>query len=96
MPHASISSLYGPTNNTSVGLIEPNANLKFGAYELTASVVPPAIKVMCVNVAGEDLAPLVNSDGHINTTDSTSLDTIFEWGDEYGRYRPAIGKVSSL
>lgn len=93
MPHAGISSLYA-TNNTAVGLLEPNQDLKFGAYALSAGVVSPAISVMCVNTAGDDLLPLVNSDGDINTTDTTPIDDIFEWGDEYGRYRPAFGKVS--
>lgn len=58
MPHAGVvDAAQNPANN----IPQPKSADGFGAFELHASVVAPAINVLCANMSAQELAPLVYS-----------------------------------
>ncbi|KAI0124833.1 hypothetical protein BJ170DRAFT_726489 [Xylariales sp. AK1849] len=90
MPHAGLSGVYA--GNDSNAIVKPSElsgqNGERGGYQIMASVVSPAVNVMCVNAAPSDLKPIVGSKA--DNSSKTPLDDTFEWGDKFGRYRPAF------
>lgn len=93
MPHAGVSGIYAETFNDTYGILQPSEFQGGGAYEIQASVVSPAINVMCVNAAKSELSPLINATSK-KTAKTTSLDEVFHWGGERDRYRPSFPMVS--
>ncbi|KAI0012649.1 hypothetical protein F4779DRAFT_632858 [Xylariaceae sp. FL0662B] len=56
MPHPGVyAAATDPKNN----ILQPNELSGTGEYSIRASVVSPAVNVMCVNMAQSDLAPLI-------------------------------------
>lgn len=56
MPHAGIFSAAHDAKN---GILQPEDLAGVGEYSIRASVVSPAINVLCVNMNSTELAPLV-------------------------------------
>lgn len=56
MPHAGIFAAARDSKNN---IMQPNDLDGVGGYSIKASVPSPAVNVLCVNMAGEELAPLV-------------------------------------
>ena len=56
MPHANVfAAARDPKNN----IMQPNELDGVGGYSIRASVPSPSVNIMCVNVAKDELAPLV-------------------------------------
>ncbi|KAJ3545849.1 hypothetical protein NM208_g2305 [Fusarium decemcellulare] len=87
------------------GILQPEDLSNVGGYAIQASVVSPTINTMCVNMDKDELASLVydafpHSDQQNFTAwydrekptwgNSTSVDEIFRWGTDYGRWRPVF------
>jgi hypothetical protein len=119
MPHAGvIAAATDPGNN----IMQPTELDGVGGYSISASVVSPAVNVLCVNMAEDELAPLVYTEwpqaNLTNSTqipgqkipvdstgwttaipavgwlNSTAVDDIFFWGENYGRRPPVFEMVS--
>ncbi|KAI0908597.1 hypothetical protein F4823DRAFT_486009 [Ustulina deusta] len=56
LPHAGV---YAAATDPINGILQPSELLGIGEYSIRASVVSPVINVLCVNMNGEELAPLV-------------------------------------
>lgn len=56
MPHPGVYAAATDPNNN---ILQPDELVGLGQYSVRASVVSPALNVMCVNMATEELAPLV-------------------------------------
>jgi hypothetical protein len=118
MPHPGVyAAATAPIN----GILQPNELLGVGEYSIKASVVSPAVNVLCANMNAEELAPLVyttwpnaRTEGteipgqKIGVDDwgkdvpassptewlnSTVVDDVFRWGEQYGRRPPVFQLV---
>jgi hypothetical protein len=71
MPHAGVyAAARDPKNN----IMQPSELDGVGGYSISASVVSPAVNVLCVNVAKDELAPLVYTEWpNANLTNSTQV-----------------------
>ncbi len=71
MPHAGVyAAARDPRNN----IMQPDELDGVGGYSIRASVVSPAVNVLCVNMAKDELAPLVYTEWpHANLTNSTQI-----------------------
>ncbi|GKT50920.1 uncharacterized protein ColSpa_11101 [Colletotrichum spaethianum] len=70
MPHPSV---YDAATNPVNKILQPNDLSGVGEYAIKASVVSPALNVMCVNMSPDELAPLVYTEwplGKINSNDT--------------------------
>ncbi|TQN67086.1 hypothetical protein CSHISOI_08344, partial [Colletotrichum shisoi] len=70
MPHPSV---YDAATNPVNKILQPNDLSGVGEYAIKASVVSPALNVMCVNMAPDELAPLVYTEwplGQVNSNDT--------------------------
>lgn len=76
------------TNRTLNGILQPSDLDGVGSYNISASVVSPAVNVLCVNMDSDELSPLINGSGSGDNT--TAVDDIFLWGDQYSRSRPSF------
>lgn len=70
MPHAGV---YAAATDPINGILQPNDLSGVGEYQIRASVASPSVNVMCVNIAGPDLAPLVYTTWPDANTDSTDV-----------------------
>jgi hypothetical protein len=69
MPHAGIFAAARDSKN---GIMQPTDLAGLGEYEIKASVVSPSVNVLCVNMAEDELAPLVYTkwpNAKLNDTD---------------------------
>ncbi|KAI3325922.1 hypothetical protein HD806DRAFT_488657 [Xylariaceae sp. AK1471] len=115
MPHAGV---YAAATDPINGILQPNELLGVGEYSIRASVVSPAVNVMCVNMNADELAPLVYttwpnartegteipgqkigvdgwggdvpSSSPTEWLNSTVVDDVFRWGEQYGRRPPVF------
>jgi hypothetical protein len=71
MPHAGVyAAARDPRNN----IMQPDELDGVGGYSVRASVVSPAVNVLCVNMAEDELAPLVYTEWpNANLTNSTQI-----------------------
>jgi len=71
MPHAGVlAAATDPVNN----IMQPSELDGVGGYSIRASVVSPAVNVLCVNMAKDELAPLVYTEWpYANLTNSTQI-----------------------
>jgi hypothetical protein len=71
MPHAGVyAAARDPKNN----IMQPSELDGVGGYSVSASVVSPAVNVLCVNMAKDELAPLVYTEWpNANLTNSTQI-----------------------
>ena len=71
MPHAGVyAAARDPKNN----IMQPSELDGVGGYSISASVVSPAVNVLCVNMAKDELAPLVYTEWpNANLTNSTQI-----------------------
>jgi hypothetical protein len=71
MPHAGVyAAALDPKNN----IMQPSELDGVGGYSIRASVVSPAVNVLCVNMAIDELAPLVYTKWpNANLTNSTQI-----------------------
>ncbi|KAK2059964.1 hypothetical protein LY76DRAFT_625523 [Colletotrichum caudatum] len=70
MPHPSV---YDAATNPVNKILQPNDLSGVGEYAVKASVVSPALNVMCVNMSPDELAPLVYTEwpmGKLNSNDT--------------------------
>ncbi|KZL68008.1 MCM2/3/5 family protein [Colletotrichum tofieldiae] len=70
MPHPSV---YDAATNPANKILQPNDLSGVGEYAIKATVVSPALNVMCVNMSPVELAPLVYTEwplGKINSNDT--------------------------
>ncbi|KAH6646708.1 hypothetical protein BKA67DRAFT_540204 [Truncatella angustata] len=105
IPHAGLSTLYSNPFNASVDIRQPASTEDTDGYDMAASVVSPAINVMCVSTFDHEIKPLVSAPGKpikLQTNDTTVLDDVFHWGGKHngtygaksdGRYRPVFDAV---
>ena len=56
MPHPGV---YAAATDPRNGILQPKDLLGLGEFSVRASVISPALNVMCVNMLPEELAPLV-------------------------------------
>lgn len=77
------------TNRTLNGILQPSDLDGVGSYNISASVVSPAVNVLCVNMDSDELRPLIHN-GSDSTGNSTVVDDIFHWGEKYDRNRPSF------
>lgn len=93
MPHAGvIAAAKDPIN----GILQPEDLAGVGEYFVSASVVSPAVNVLCVNMNATELSPLLyapNSTIPPSTINRTVVDDLFEWGIDSRRNRPAFPKL---
>lgn len=80
------------TNRALNGILQPSDLDGVGSYNVSASVVSPAVNVLCVNMDSEELSPLINGSGSADNT--TVVDDIFLWGDQYNRPRPSFAQYA--
>jgi hypothetical protein len=84
--------VYAAATDPANSILQPNDLSGVGEYSIRASVVSPALNVLCVNMVADELSPLIKA----NTTDfipnATVVDDIFKWGE---RPRPPFEKVSA-
>ncbi|KAK1971455.1 hypothetical protein LY78DRAFT_625964 [Colletotrichum sublineola] len=71
MPHPSV---YDAATNPVNKILQPNDLSGVGEYAIKASVVSPALNVMCVNMSPDELAPLVYTEWPIGK--NNSIDTL--------------------
>lgn len=68
------------TNRTLNGILQPSDLDGVGSYNVSASVVSPAVNVLCVNMDSDELAPLVyTSWPNANTTTTTIANQTKGW-----------------
>lgn len=68
------------TNRTLNGILQPSDLDGVGSYNVSASVVSPAVNVMCVNMDSDELAPLVYTAWpNANTTTTTIANQTKGW-----------------
>lgn len=65
--------VYDAATNAVNGILQPNDLSGVGEYSLKASVVSPAINVMCVNMAQDELAPLVYTEWSNSRNENTTV-----------------------
>ncbi|KAJ9141757.1 MCM2/3/5 family protein [Pleurostoma richardsiae] len=70
MPHAGV---YAAATNPINKMLQPSELSGVGEYAIKASVVSPAVNVMCVNVSPEEMAPLVYTEWPNAKTNTTSV-----------------------
>jgi hypothetical protein len=105
MPHAGVFEAAHARRN---GILQPEELNSEGTYSLKASVPSPVMKVLCVNMDKDELAPIVydtwndekvdGSDWDVlrnkaTTTNKTKVDDLFGWNsDSYVNYPPVFAK----
>lgn len=88
-----ISGVYkAATNRTLNGILQPSDLDGVGSYNVSASVISPAVNVLCVNMDSDELSPLINGSGSADNT--TAVDDVFLWGDRYNRSRPSFPRYA--
>jgi len=71
MPHAGV---YAAARDSKNNIMQPSELDGVGGYSIRASVVSPAVNVLCVNMAKDELAPLVYTEWpNANLTNSTQI-----------------------
>ncbi|KAM6517009.1 hypothetical protein FSOLCH5_007961 [Fusarium solani] len=105
LPHPRVWEAFRSPSN---GILQPEDLGGLGGINIKARVSSPALNVLCVNMDGNELQPIISetwSDGEDkNTTErrqekpvrpgSTVVDDIFGWTDLGGRGRPLFTKAS--
>ncbi|KAF6819520.1 hypothetical protein CSOJ01_01263 [Colletotrichum sojae] len=71
MPHPGV---YDAATNPVNGILQPNDLSGVGEYSLKASVVSPVINVMCVNMAQDELSPLVYTEWPNSRKENTTVE----------------------
>ncbi|OHE95261.1 hypothetical protein CORC01_09406 [Colletotrichum orchidophilum] len=95
MPHPSV---YDAATNPVNKILQPNDLSGVGEYGIRASVVSPALNVMCVNMSPEELAPLVYTEwplGRISSTD-TPIPGQKIGPQDWERYVPGVSETEWL
>lgn len=67
MPHPSV---YDAATNPVNKILQPNDLSGVGEYAIKASVVSPALNVMCVNISPEELSPLIYTEWPLGKNNS--------------------------
>lgn len=70
MPHAGI---FSAARNQQNGILQPEDLAGIGEYNISASVVSPAVNVLCVNMNEIELAPIVYTAWPNATTNQTDI-----------------------
>ncbi|KAI1341730.1 hypothetical protein F5Y15DRAFT_413658 [Xylariaceae sp. FL0016] len=86
MPHAGLTSLYLDLWNSSTEIVKPAQLTELGGYMISASVVSPAINVMCVNADESEVNYYVDPTLPTHRRDGLSigpLDDVFQMGPKY-------------
>jgi hypothetical protein len=89
MPHAGI---YVAANDPVNDILQPSNLNGQSEYKISASVLSPAVNVLCAEISGDELELLISSTP-LNST-SPELDDLFQWGSVYGRAPPVFPLVS--
>lgn len=95
MPHPSV---YDAATNPVNKILQPNDLSGVGEYGIRASVVSPALNVMCVNMSPEELEPLVYTEWPIGKVlyDDTTVPGQRTGKPDWEKYVPGVSETEWL